>query len=49
MALYLKFGQLLTYNVYTLEKQLTIKEAICPFHVSNKGKPHKYGIRMFIL
>jgi hypothetical protein len=39
-------------DVYTPEEQLTI-EAICPFRgriffrVYIKGKPHKYGIKMF--
>ena len=42
-------------DVYTPEEQLTIDEAICPFRghiffrVYIKGKPHKYGIRMFEL
>ena len=42
-------------DVYTPEEQLTIDEAICPFrgriffHVYIKGKPHKYGIKMFEL
>jgi len=41
--------------VYTPEEQLTINEAICPFRghiffcVYIKGKPHKYGIKMFEL
>jgi hypothetical protein len=39
--------------LYTPEEQLTSDEAICPFqgrifyHVYIKGKPHKYGIKMF--
>jgi hypothetical protein len=42
-------------DVYTPEEQLTIDEAICPFRgcifcrVYIKGKPHKYGIKMFEL
>jgi len=42
-------------DIYTLEEQLTIDEAISPFrgriffHVCVKGKPHKYGIKMFEL
>jgi len=42
-------------DVYTPEEQLTIDEAICPFrgriffHVYIKGKPHKYGIKLFEL
>ena len=42
-------------DVYTPEEQLTFDEAICPFrgriffHVYIKGKPHKYGIKMFEL
>jgi len=55
-----KFGQLLTLmtkfqDVYAPEEQLTIDEAICPFRgriffrVYIKGKPHKYGIKMFEL
>jgi len=42
-------------DVYTLEEQLTIDKAICPFRgriffrVYIKGKPHKYGIKMFEL
>ena len=42
-------------DVYTLEEHLTIDEAICPFQgriffrVYIKGKPHKYGIKMFEL
>ena len=42
-------------DIYTLEEQLTIDKAICPFqgriffHVYIKGKPHKYGIKMFEL
>jgi len=40
-------------DIYTPEEQLTTDEAICPFqgcisfHVYIKGKPHKYGIKMF--
>jgi len=56
-----KFGQLLTHSsqkfqvVYIPEEQLTIDKAICPFqgcifyHIYIKGKPHKYGIKMFEL
>ena len=58
MTHYSKFGQLLTaqhkfQDIYTPEEQQTINEAICPFHghiffhVYIKGKPHKYGIKMF--
>jgi len=42
-------------DVYTPEEQLTIDKAICPFRgciffcVHIKGKPHKYGIKMFEL
>jgi hypothetical protein len=42
-------------DMYTPEEQLTINEAICPFsgriffHVYIKGKPHKYGIKIFEL
>ena len=42
-------------DVYTPEEQLTIDEAICPFRgriffrVYIKGKPHKYGIKIFEL
>ena len=42
-------------DVYEPEEQLTIDEAICPFRgciffrVYIKGKPHKYGIKMFEL
>ena len=42
-------------DVYTPEEKLTIDEAICPFRgriffrVYIKGKPHKYGIKMFEL
>jgi len=42
-------------DVYTPEEQLTIDKAICPFRgriffrVYIKGKPHKYGIKMFEL
>jgi hypothetical protein len=60
MTHYSKFGQLLTritkfQDVYTPEEQLTIDLAICPFrgriffHNYVKGKPHKYGIKMFVL
>ena len=47
-TLYTKFQ-----DIYTPEEQLTIDDALCPFqgciffHVHIKGKPHKYGIRMF--
>jgi hypothetical protein len=42
-------------DVYTLEEQLTIDAAVCPFreciffHVHIKGDLHKYGIKMFKL
>ena len=42
-------------DVYTPEEQMTIDEAICPFRgricfrVYIKGKPHKYGIKIFEL
>jgi hypothetical protein len=42
-------------DVYTAEEQMTIDEAMCPFqrHISFrvyiKGKPHKYGIKIFEL
>ena len=42
-------------DVYTPEEQLTTNEAICPFQghiffrVCIKGKPHKYGIKIFEL
>jgi hypothetical protein len=42
-------------DVYSPEEQLTIDKAICPFRgriffrVYIKGKPHKYGIKMFEL
>jgi len=61
MAHYSEFGQLLTHSsqklqvIYTPEEQLAIDEAICPFQgcifyrVYIKGKPHKYGIKMFEL
>jgi hypothetical protein len=61
MTHYAKFGQLLTHSsqkfqdVYTLAEQMTIDEAICPFqrHISLcvyiKGKPHKYGLKIFEL
>jgi hypothetical protein len=40
-------------HIYTPVEQLTIDEALCPFrghiffHVYIKGKPYKYGIKMF--
>ena len=61
MTHYSKFGQLLTHSsqklqvVYTPEEQLTIDKTICPFqgrifyHVYIKGKPHRYGIKIFEL
>ena len=42
-------------DTYTPEEQMTIDEAICPFRgriffrVYIKGKPHKYGIKIFEL
>jgi hypothetical protein len=42
-------------DIYTQEEQLAIDEALCPFRgriffrVYIKGKPHKYGIKMFEL
>jgi hypothetical protein len=42
-------------DVYTLEEQLTLGAAVCPFreciffHVHSKGNLHKYGIKMFKL
>jgi hypothetical protein len=42
-------------NVYTPEENLTVDEAICAFrgrifyHVYMKGKPHKYGIKIYQL
>jgi hypothetical protein len=42
-------------DTYTPEEQITIDEAICPFRgriffrVYVKGKPHKYGIKIFEL
>ena len=42
-------------DIYAPEEQLTIDQAICPFRgrilfrVYIKGKPHKYGIKMFEL
>ena len=42
-------------NIYTSEENLTIDEGICAFHgrvffrVYMKGKPHKYGIKIYEL
>jgi hypothetical protein len=42
-------------DLYSPEEELTVDEVICPFqgriffHVYMKGKPHKYGIKMFEL
>ena len=58
MTHYSKFSQLLTHSsqklqvVYTLEEQLSIDSPfqrciVC--HIYIKGKPHKYGIKMFEL